>query len=225
VGNVSGKPVVAVTGTLREAAVLSSHQVQVIAGGSDPERLRDELMAAAPNASALISFGMCGAIDHSLPLGRFVIGKRVTGAFHAKCDERWVAVLHELLPGARVGTMHADGHLLTQKHDKAERAWASAAVAVDMESHIVAEVAALYNLPFVVLRCVSDIAEEELPPAVNVMMGPNGEIAMGAIIHSIREHPDQLGPFTKTIIGFAKAYRALIKGMKQAGPMLGFDLR
>ncbi|WDF73001.1 phosphorylase family protein [Novosphingobium sp. KACC 22771] len=224
-GNVNAKPVIVVTGTLREAAVLDHHSVEVMAGGNDPDHLRAELMARAPHAAGLISYGMCGAIDYSLKLGTMIIGKRLTGAFHAKCDERWVAALHSLLPQARVGTVHADGHLLTDSHDKAERAWASAAIAADMESHIVAEVAAHMNLPFGILRCVSDIAEVELPPAVNVMMGPNGELALGAIFKSIRQQPDQLGSLTKTIVGFAKAYRALIKGSKQAGPYLGFDLR
>lgn len=224
-GNVNARPVIVVTGTLREAAVLNHHQVEVIAGGNDPEHLRAELMERAQHAAGLVSYGMCGAIDYTLKLGTMVIGKRLTGAFHAKCDERWVEVLHELLPHARVGTVHADGHLLSQAHDKAERAWASAAIVADMESHIVAEVAAHMNLPFAVLRCISDVAEVELPPAVNVMMGPNGELALGAILKSIRQHPDQLGSLTKTIMGFAKAYRALIKGSKQAGPYLGFDLR
>ncbi|WJS99373.1 phosphorylase [Novosphingobium humi] len=224
-GNVNGKPVIVVTGTLREAAVLDQHQVEVIAGGNDPERLREELMERAKNAGALLSYGMCGAVDHTLKLGTMVIGKRLTGAFHAKCDERWVAALQALLPQARVGTVHADGHLLTDSHDKAERAWASAAIAADMESHIVAEVAAHMNLPFGILRCISDIAEVELPPAVNVMMGPNGELALGAVMKSIRQQPGQLGSLTKTIMGFAKAYRSLIKGSKQAGPYLGFDLR
>ena len=50
-------------------------------------------------------------------------------------------------------------------------------------------------------------------------------LALGAILKSIRQQPDQLGSLTKTIMGFAKAYRALIKGSKQAGPYLGFDLR
>lgn len=224
-GNVNGKPVIAVTGTLREAAVLNKHDVVVMAGGNDPERLREELMVRAQSASALISYGMAGAIDHTLKLGTMVIGKRLTGTFHAKCDERWVEVLRQLLPGARVGTIHADGHLLTDSHDKAERAWASAAVAADMESHIVAEVAAHMNLPFIVLRCISDIAEVELPPAVNVMMGPDGDLALGAVFNSIRQNPGQLGALTKTLVGFSKAYRALIKGSKQAGPQLGFDLR
>jgi hypothetical protein len=147
----------------------------------------------------------------------------LTGTFHAKCDERWVEVLRQLLPGARVGTIHADGHLLTDSHDKAERAWASAAVAADMESHIVAEVAAHMNLPFVVLRCISDIAEVELPPAVNVMMGPDGDLALGAVFNSIRQNPGWR--VDQDACGFSKAYRALIKGSKQAGPQLGFDLR
>ncbi len=73
-GHVNAKPVIVVTGTLREAAVVEGDGVHVIAAGSDPERMRRELEEAAPYAGGLISFGMCGAIDRSLPLGRWVVG-------------------------------------------------------------------------------------------------------------------------------------------------------
>lgn len=224
-GHVRVGHVIAVTGTRQEAGVLARHQVQAIAGGSDPENLLRTLMERAAGAGGLISYGTCGAVDPSLALGTMVIGKRLTGAFHAPCDERWVAALQSLLPEAAVGTLHADGGLVSQAHDKAERARASAAMAVDMESHIVAQVAAHLNLPFAILRCVSDVAEAQLPPAVQVMMGPGGELALGAVARSLWAQPGQAGAFVRTIAGFAKAFRLLKQGTEQAGPMLGFDLR
>jgi len=225
VGDVTGGHVIAVTGTRQEAGLLKRHAVQVIAGGSDPDRLRQALTEQAKDAAGLISYGTCGAMDRSLALGTMVIGKRLTGAFHAKCDERWVAALQGLLPQARVGTVHADGDLLSQAHDKAERGWADAAMAVDMESHIVAEVAAHLDLPFAILRCVSDVAEAALPPAVQVMTGPGGELALGAVARSLWAQPGQVGAFVRTIAGFAKAFRLLKEGTDQAGPLLGFDIR
>jgi adenosylhomocysteine nucleosidase len=225
VGNVSQKPVVVVTGTLREASVVSGDGVVVIAGGSDPDRLRRELEVAARGAAGIISFGMCGAIDRSLKLGQWVIGKRLLGGFHTRCDERWVAALQAKLPYARVGAIHADGHLLAEEQDKAERSWASAALAADMESHIAGEVAGLANVPFVILRCVSDIAEMELPPAVEVMMRPDGGVDVGAVMKSIAGQPGQVPHLAATLFGFAKAFRELGAGARQVGSRLGFDAR
>lgn len=224
-GNVMAKPVIVVTGTLREAAVVGGEGMIVLAGGSDSDRLRRELAELAPNAAGIISFGMGGAIDRSLKLGNWVIGKRLSGSFHTRCDERWVAALQARLPQAFVGSVHADGHLLSEEYDKAERSWASAALAADMESHIAGELAAQAGVPFVILRCISDAAETELPPAVEVMMRPDGGVNLGAVMKSIAGQPGQLPHLASTLYGFAKAYRELGAGTKLVGARLAFDER
>ncbi|HWU02194.1 MAG TPA: phosphorylase [Novosphingobium sp.] len=218
-------PVLVVTGTMREAAVLDQLGVEVIAGGSDPEGLAQQLAERAPYCAGIVSFGMAGGIDHTLKVGDWVIGKRVTGAFHTKCDEAWVNVLRARLPRARVGAVHADGRLFADTADKAERAWASAALAADMESHIAAEAAAHANLPFVVLRCISDGAQAQLPPAVGVMMRPDGGLDVGAVLKSVVEIPAQIPALASTMFGFAKAYGELKSGARKVGHRLGFDDR
>ena len=224
-GNVNQKPVIVVTGTLREAAAVGGDGIIVLAGGSDPQRLRREIAAVAPGAAGIISFGMGGGIDHSLKLGQWVIGKRLSGSYHAHCDERWVAALQARLPLARVGSIHADGHLLVEKQGKAERSWACAALAADMESHIAGEVAAQAGVPFVILRCISDAAETQLPPAVEVMMRPDGSVNLGAVMKSIAAHPGQLPQLVSTLAGFAKAYREMCAGAKRLDARLAFDAR
>ena len=219
------RKIIVVTGTLREAAVLAGAHVEVIAGGSDPEGLAHKLALAARNCAGIISFGMAGGIDPTLKLGDVIIGKRLTGNFHAKCDERWTAALHTLLPKARVGAVHCDGKLMSDVRDKQEMAWASAALCADMESHIAAEAAAHANVPFAILRCISDVAQLELPPAVGVAMGPDGAVAVGAVMRSLVEEPGQIPALASTVYGFARAYRALIRVGKKVGNRVGFDLR
>ncbi|NBC37845.1 hypothetical protein GTZ99_14920 [Novosphingobium sp. FSY-8] len=219
------KPVLVVTGTLREGMVLDGNGVEVIAAGSDQDGLRRTLAQRAPHVAGIVSFGMCGAIDPSMRLGDWVIGRRLIGSFHAKCDEAWVKVLQARLPGARVGAVHCDGHLMSEAMDKAARAWASAALVVDMESHIAAEAASHANIPFAILRCVSDRAEDQLPPAVEVMMKDDGGIAVGAVMKSLIDRPNQIGHFAHTVYGFAQAYRELGNGARELGCRLGFDER
>jgi nucleoside phosphorylase len=48
------------------------------------------------------------------------------------------------------------------------------ALAVDMESHVAARVAARRGLPFAVVRVISDSADEALPPAAQIGMKPDG---------------------------------------------------
>ena len=224
-GSASVKPVIVVTGTLREAAVLNATGALVIAGGNDPEGLRAKLADAAPHCAGIVSFGMAGGIDPALKLGGLVIGKRLTGAFHTQCDEAWVSALHRLLPQARVGAVHCDGKLLADVRDKEAHAWASAALCADMESHIAAEAAAHANVPFVILRCVSDVAQRQLPPAIDVAMRPDGGVAVGAVIRSLVTQPGQIPALVATVYGFARAYRQLVKTGKLVGGRVGFDLR
>jgi len=219
------KSVIVVTGTKREALALAKADVEVIVGGSDPERLARDLAEALPRACGIVSFGMAGAIDRGLRLGYWVIGKRVSGTFPATCDEAWVDALCSRLPQARVGSIHADGRLYSSQQDKSERSATSAAIAADMESHIVAQAAEAAGLPFVVLRCISDVAQAELPPAVEVMMGPDGEVDVGAMLKSVARQPGQIVHLARTLYDFAQAYKELQAGVQLFGARLGFDGR
>lgn len=219
------KPVIAVTGTRREGMVLAAAGVEVIAAGGDSKHLAQELARRAPGAAGLISFGMAGAIDRSLRLGDWVVGKRLIGSFTSDCDRAWANVLMERIPGARFGAVQANGELLWDPYDKEQLSSKSAALVVDMESHVVAEAARAAGIPFMILRCVSDTAGAVLPPAVEVMMKPDGDIDVGAVLGSVAKQPGQIPSLLRTLAGFNHAYGALIKGTRLAGERLGFDAR
>lgn len=211
--------VIAVVGLRREAAVLRGLNVVTIAGGGDSRRLADELSAAASGADGIISFGTAGALDGRLGIGDWVIGERVGQLL---CSERWIDAIAHRLPEARIGPIHADGRLVASPFDKAELNRAFGALAADMESHVVAEVAARAGLPFAVLRCVSDEASAALPPAIEVAMKPGGGLALGAVLGSLLRHPGQLPALARSVAGFNRAYGALRAGAQQAGPRLAF---
>ena len=218
-------PVIVVTGTRREGMVLADTGVQVLSAGGDTAGLARRLADLAPHAAGLISFGMAGAIDRSLALGDWVVGKRLVGSFPATCDARWASVLMERIPGARLGAVQADGRLLSDPYEKEQISTRSAALVVDMESHIVAEAAAKAGIPFAILRCVSDTTGMQLPPAVDVMMRPDGSIDIGAVAASLAGSPGQIPSFTRTLMAFAKAYGTMGKGAQAIGDRLGFDAR
>lgn len=224
-GNVNPKPVILVTGTLREAALVKEPGIVAIAGGSSPARLVSELREAAPGAAGIISFGMGGAIDRYLKLGDIVIGSRLTGDFPCDSDRGWVMALKALLPEAQVGAIHADGDFFGDMRQKVHRAETSAALAVDMESHIAGAIAAEMGIPFVALRCISDVMEVNLPPAIAVAMKPDGGVNYGAVIGSILSQPGQLGQLARTVRGFAKAYGRFGKALRRVDGRLGFDRR
>ncbi len=209
--------VVVATGTIREAAALRGQGLTVIAGGGDAEALARRL--EAEDAKGFVSFGMAGALVEGLAIGDWIVGDRVTGAIDRACDAGWSAALAAALPRARVGALRADGRMVSTVAEKRALA-VGGAIAVDMESHVAARVAAARGLPFVIVRCISDPADRALPPAVAVSMRPDGGVDVVAVLRSLIAHPGQIGALAATGVGFARAMRALERGAAALGPVL-----
>src|SRR4029077_10979717 len=66
------------------------------------------------------------------------------------------------------------------------------ALAVDMESQVAARFAKARNLPLAGLRVISDDASHVLPPAALVAMKPDGGIALGRVLGSLRRRRRQV---------------------------------
>ncbi len=218
------KPLLVVTGTRREGALLAGPGVTVLAGGSNGDRLAKELARLAPHACGIISLGTGGGLVRGQRLGDMVIGNALTGALTRDCDAAWVRSLACALPQAHIGTVFADGALLASVDAKA-RAAAGGAIIADMESHLAGAAAARHALPFVILRCISDLADAALPPAVAVAMRPDGSLAIGAMLGSILRQPGQFPALIRTGTGFGRAFAGLRAGTRAVGSRSGFDQR
>ena len=205
--------------------MLRSAGVTVICGGSDARGLAAKLAEAAHSASAIISFGMSGALSPVLRIGDWVIGNRLCGKIEAECDPAWLTALQCLMPSARVGPCYADGSLISDPAEKHALAVSHGLLIADMESHIAAETAARAGLPFAILRCVSDEAAHALPPAIAVAMRPDGRIALGAILKSVIGNPRQLIDIRQTLGHFNQGYAAMRRDSSAIIGRLGFDLR
>ena len=218
------RPLLVVTGTQREAALVAGPGVTVLAGGGDGARLAQYLTALARDACGIISFGTGGGLLPGLRLGEMVIGDNLTGPLTGACDATWVQALARALPQARIGTVFANGTLLATPQAKANAA-ASGAIIADMESHLAGAAADQFALPFAILRCVSDTAEAALPAAVAVAMRPDGGLALSAVLASILRHPGQVPELIRTGQHFNAAFSALRLNTDLAGPRLAFDRR
>lgn len=212
--------ILAVTGTQREAAVLRGLGVDVVAIGGSAAALEAYLADKSGSLDAMISFGMAGALSPDLGLGDWVVGTGLAG--RADCDEFWASTLAGKLPAAKLGPVHADGHLIADPAEKSALYQETGAIATDMESHLVAQAAARMGIPFAVLRCISDEAGSALPPAIAVAMKVDGGLALGAILKSIARNPLQLPALFKTSLCFNRAYLDMQAGVRTLGPRLAF---
>jgi len=216
------KPVLVVTGTRREAAVLQEPGIRVLCGGGDPAGLAAALAVELPGAAGIVSFGMAGALDPALRIGDWVIGEEVVAERPVTCNSDWIAALANALPQARFGPVLGGDTLISKATSKAALFSTTGAVCADMESHVAAAAAARTGLPLAVLRCISDEAEDDLPPVVGVAMAPGGKLAPGAILASLAGYPGQLPALFRTLSRFNRAYRAIRLGAAQFGPRLAY---
>lgn len=213
--------VVVATGFTREARTIRQPGVVVVVGGGDPIGLRARIEQAAAGAAGILSYGMAGALADGLAIGDWVVGERLSGAIDLACDPVWRDTLLAKLPHARAGGFFADGRMIDTVAEKLALGAAHDALAVDMESHVAAAIAAERGLPFAILRCVSDGARHLLPHAITVSMRPDGGIDSRAMLRSLARRPAQAADIARTTAGFAKAMRELKRGAAALGPRMG----
>jgi hopanoid-associated phosphorylase len=214
--------VLAVVGLKREAAIIAGPQViPVVAGNSGAlhQRIRDAL---DPSVFGIISIGIAGALSPDLHAGEAVIAERVLTSNDAfETDAKWTGRIAAALRDAHIGAILGRSAIANTPDVKESLFKASGADAVDMESHIAAEVARENRLPFAALRVISDRADHALPPAALVAMTPNGGIALGRVLRSIALRPAQIPALMRTSRESEKAFTTLRRCRAALEPGLG----
>lgn len=194
------------TGLHKEAGILAGPGVVVVAGGGDGARLERELEAAAEGSTAILSCGLAGALAPELKAGDIILGELFPGL---RRGTDLVEAIRQFLPEAHVGYVVGDDAIIGTVAEKSRLRTETDALAVDMESHIAARVAARYNLPFAIVRVISDSASDALPPAALVGMKPDGSMALGAVLASLARNPAQLPALIRTGLHAGRAFSEL----------------
>jgi adenosylhomocysteine nucleosidase len=139
---------------------------------------RDETLDVA------ISSGLACALTTS-SIGELFVGTDVITArsewrperrAEVLCDQAWTdmalrAARAEALP-ARAGRFVSLPRIICRGDDKRRIATETGAVALDMESAAIGAIAAEHRIPFVVIRAVSDLLDEDLPVDFNLFLEP-----------------------------------------------------
>ena len=209
------------TGLKREARILQGSAVQVVAGGGDCARLERALEDAAARAAAVISIGLCGALADGLRPGDWVVATRIVSTEREfESDPGWTTSLAQRL-GARPGPMLGSEVIIADASAKRAAHAATGALAVDMESHIAAAVAARHGLPFAAARVVSDGSDRTLPKAAQAGMATDGSMDILAVLIALVADPRQLPALIRVGREAETAFRALGRGRDLLGPRLG----
>lgn len=214
--------ILAATGLQRERRIVAGPDIEAIASGGDPVRLEAMLDRLAGTASGIISIGIAGALAVGLPVGQWVVADAVLDDGESlPTDPAWTGRLAARLPEAARGVLLGVNAMVAEATQKASLHSTTGAVAVDMESHIVARVARRHRLPFAAARVISDAAHHDLPPAVLVGMKSDGGMDLPAVLRSLLANPGQLPALIRTGLEAERGFRALLRGHRRLGPGLG----
>ena len=214
--------ILAATGLQRERRIVAGPDIEAIASGGDPVRLEAVLDRLAGTASGIISVGIAGALAVGLPVGQWVVADAVlVDGESLPTDPAWTGRLAACLPEAAKGVLLGANAMVADATQKASLHSTTGAVAVDMESHIVARVAQRHRLPFAAARVISDAAHHNLPPAARVGMRSDGGMDLPAVLRSLLANPGQLPALIRTGLEAERAFRALLRGHRRLGPRLG----
>jgi adenosylhomocysteine nucleosidase len=189
----------AVTGLEAEAQVARRAGFNARPSGGVPSRTRDIAESfLREGTELLLSVGIAGALAPSLQPGAILLPRSIIdeeGRRYSADDTQHAQILAKL---RQAGIAVEEGDLLgaakaaASPARKAELFQMSQAVAVDLESQIVAQVAARAGKPFLVLRAVADKAAQALPPAAINGLAPSGKPALGRVLLSVASDPRQI---------------------------------
>ncbi len=207
-----------VTGFSAEAALLAGRSWRVAMAGGRPERAAALAEAmVTEGAQMLVSFGIAGGLDSDLSPGAVVVADGVwtdrTGPI--PCAEE-AASLAAALPRARRGLIAAVPDVVADRAAKQNLAERSGALAVDLESGMVARAAQAAGLPFLALRAVADPAHRTLPPAALIGLDKWGRVRLGPVLVSVALNPFQVPGLIRVGLDTKRALAAL----KDAVPAL-----
>lgn len=213
---------IVVVGMAFEARIAAGLGVPVICGG-DGSQLEGALTRAmAAGCGGLISFGVAGGLAPELKPGTCIIGSSVLdGAENRPTDARWAQRLMRIIPDAVHGPIVGVRTPIAHAADKQALHRETGAIAVDMESQVVARAAAQHGVPLAAIRVVIDPVERTIPRSALAGTRPDGTVDPFAVMRSLTRYPRDLFGLIRMTIDARAARATLVRGSALLGPGLG----
>ncbi len=218
----SRRLVIAFVGMAFEARIAAGPGVLVFARDA-----RRQLAATAANAArqgyrGIISFGVAGGLAPHLRAGDWVVASSVVEAQGPiPTDTAWSRRLLDAIGEAHHGPILGVDTPVAEPKTKRALHRSSGAAAVDMESHIVARLAAAHGLAFTALRVIVDPVDRTIPPSALVGMGADSRADTTAILRELIAQPRQLPLLARVAWDAFVARSAMQRVRRLLGPHFG----
>lgn len=163
--------------------------------------------------AALASWGMAGGLDPNLRAGSIFLPSEVisTDGTGLPITRHWRERLAAALAGQQPlerGKLLSSPQAIATVADKDALYRSTGALAVDMESLAIAQVAAGQGLPFIAVRVIVDTALDELPKAV-VKASRSGQVQTWRLIGALALAPTEFA----AVVRLAQQYRAASRSL------------
>jgi len=168
------------------------------------------------NVDALISWGIAGATCNSVNTGDLILAESVvceyreriynaSSDWYKKIIYHFDSSLSNILKGSVVST----NDICSTSEKKIELFKKTGALAIDMESAAMAEVAIDNNIDFIVIRAIADNASLNIPEALIKNIDGFGRVKIIKLIISCLLHPSQINQIFLLAISYKKALKSL----------------
>ncbi|MBC8166357.1 MAG: hypothetical protein H7Y20_10845 [Bryobacteraceae bacterium] len=177
----------------------SGFRFHKVTGGAGPRLAAAAVAQAGTGFDAVLSTGMCGALDPELGIGDVFVATEVNGSPAGLPDTQEPYRSGPLVSVDRiVGTVAAKRELFVAGYS-----------AVEMEAGAVLESARRMNVPFYCIRSVSDTAAEEFCVDLNAARDREGRIRVSRILTQALRRPAILPELLRLRRNAETAARAL----------------
>jgi len=216
------RAVIAFVGMAFEAKIAAAPGVLVLTRHS-----RRELSVAAKHAAHLgyrgiISFGVAGGLASNLQPGDWVVASAIVESDTTRStDAVWSGKLCDAVKGARFAPIMGVDAPVAAPESKRALHRTTGAAAVDMESHVVARIAAAHGLAFTALRVIVDPADRAIPPAALMGMGSGARADAAAVLREVIARPAQLSALLRVSLDAYLARSEMLRVRRLLGPHFG----
>ena len=191
-------------------------EVLVIYSGAGQENARQAAETLiSKGVVRMISWGCAAALQASLKPGDLVLAESCSDIndMGFECSNKdWVKhaesiIAHPIV--VHVGRMAGSRDVISSTEGKAAIGAKTGAIALDMESCAIAEVARLNQMPFLTVRAIADSMTLDLPKAVAYAVNQDGEVSLIKLLFYVAKHPVELIGLVRLGWAFAAAKATL----------------
>jgi len=171
----------------------------------------------AQGATKLISWGCAAALSESLKPGDLILANQLISTneskqFFLNVCANWHRQTTELLASfvkVNSGCLAESKRIVSSSEDKKKIHINTNAVALDMESIAIAQVANQHALPFLAIRVIADPVDMDLPLAITHSLNQQGDVVLRKLLCYLASHPFELPRLIRLGLYFNSAKKTL----------------